>query len=482
MGRLWIKLMGTFAAVIVVGVAVTVLLAWQETVTQVSHIVVGNRMVQPSVLREDLIAYYASQGSWDGLDRRLLQLVTGANRGMMRGMMGPMMHMFDGTILVLDAAGQPVASLGNLDNLPSTLRSGQDGWPLVWNGQRIGTLVVEGTPMTGLDSDSLVSAVTRAVLTAALVAALVAFVLGAVLIRQITRPLAELNRAAKEIAEGDLNVRVNITSRDEVGQLGETFNGMVASLARQESLRRNLMADIAHELRTPLTGIQGTVEALQDGVFPLNADQLDSVHEGVLLLNRLVEDLRTLAHAEAGQLSLRKNRVDLATVAVRVRAGQLPLAQQREIALSLQVDDLLPTVWGDEERLQQVLGNLLTNALRHTPNGGAVDLNLSAADGQVKIAVIDTGEGIDPADLPYVFNRFYRGDPSRSRQSGGSGLGLAIVRQLVGAHGGQVSVESPPTGRQHGTAFYVQLPLSAANEGPSQISSSEVGGLSFPGL
>jgi two-component system OmpR family sensor kinase/two-component system sensor histidine kinase BaeS len=458
MGRLWIKLMGAFAAVIVVGVAVTVLLAWQGTVTQVSHIVVGNRMVQPSALRQDLIAYYASQGSWDGLDRRLLQLVTGANRGMMRGMMGGMMHMFDGTVLVLDANNQPVASLGDLDNLPSTLRSGQDGWPMEWNGERIGTLVLEGTPMTGLDSDSLVSAVTRAVLTAAMVAALVAFVLGAVLIRQITRPLAELNRAAKEIASGDLNVRVNIASHDEVGQLGETFNGMVASLATQESLRRNLMADVAHELRTPLTGIQGTVEAMQDGVFPLSVDQLDSIHEGVLLLNRLVEDLRTLAHAEAGQLSLRKSAVDLAALAARTRAGQLSQAQQREIELSLHVDDPLPAIWGDEERLQQILGNLLTNALRHTPNGGVVDLNLSAANGHLEIAVIDNGEGIDPADLPYVFNRFYRGDPSRSRQTGGSGLGLAIVRQLVEAHGGQVRVESPPAGRSQGTAFYVQLP------------------------
>jgi two-component system OmpR family sensor kinase/two-component system sensor histidine kinase BaeS len=450
--------MGVFAAVIVVGVVVTVLLARQGTATQVSHIVVGNRMVQPSALRQDLIAYYASQGSWDGLDRYLMQLVTGANRGMMRGMMGQMMHMFDGTLLVLDANGRTVASLGDLDNLSPTLRSGQDGWSLEWNGQRIGTLIVEGTPMTGLDSDSLVAAVTSAVLTAALVAALVAFVLGAVLIRQITRPLAQLNRAAKEIASGDLNVRVNIASRDEVGQLGETFNGMVASLATQESLRRNLMADVAHELRTPLTGIQGTVEAMQDGVFPLSSEQLESIHEGVLLLNRLVEDLRTLAHAEARQLSLHKGAVDLAALAARVRAAQLPQAQQRGIDLSLRVDDPLPTLWGDEERLQQILGNLLTNALRHTPNGGAVDLNLSAANGHIEIAVIDNGEGIDPADLPYVFDRFYRGDPSRSRHTGGSGLGLAIVRQLVEAHGGQVRVESPSVGRRHGTGVHVQLP------------------------
>ncbi|MBX3001630.1 MAG: HAMP domain-containing protein [Caldilineaceae bacterium] len=466
MQRLWVKLMGAFAAIIVVGIVVTVLLAWQGTVTQVSHIAVGNRMVQPSVLRQNLIDFYASQRSWEGLERRLAQLVVGsAGHGMMHGMMGngQMMRMFDGTVLVLDAAGQPIASLGDLSNLSPSLRSGQDGWPLLLDGERIGMLIVEGTPITGLDSDSLVSAVTRAVLTAALVAAAVAFVLGAVLIRQITRPLAQLNSAAKEIAVGDLNVRVNVASRDEVGQLGETFNGMVASLATQESLRRNLMADIAHELRTPLTGIQGTVEAMQDGIFPMSAEPLESIHEGVMLLNRLVEDLRTLAHAEAGQLSLHKERVDPAALAARARTAQLPQAQQRNIALSLSVADALPTIWGDEERLQQVLGNLLANALRHTPSGGAVDLNLSAANGQVDIAVVDSGEGIDPADLPYVFNRFYRGDPSRSRSTGGSGLGLAIVRQLVEAHGGHVRVESPPAGRAHGTAVHVQLPVTQAH-------------------
>jgi two-component system, OmpR family, sensor histidine kinase BaeS len=152
--------------------------------------------------------------------------------------------------------------------------------------------------------------------------------------------------------------------------------------------------------------------------------------------------------------------VDLSALAARARAAQLSQAQQQGIELSLRVDEPLPTVWGDEERLQQILGNLLTNALRHTASGGAVDLHLSAANAHVEIAVIDNGEGIDPADLPYVFDRFYRGDPSRSRHTGGSGLGLAIVRQLVEAHGGQVRVESPPAGQPRGTGVHVQLPNS----------------------
>jgi two-component system, OmpR family, sensor histidine kinase BaeS len=217
------------------------------------------------------------------------------------------------------------------------------------------------------------------------------------------------------------------------------------------------MADVAHELRTPLSGIQGTVEAMQDGVFAFTPNNLDAIHEQVLLLNRLVEDLRTLANAEAGQLSLHREAVDLAQVAARQRTVQIPHFQQKGVTLTLNASADLPRVDGDEERLGQVLGNLLANALRHTPTGGHVDVQLSAADGQVHLAVIDDGEGIAPEDLPHVFDRFYRGDRSRSRLSGGSGLGLAIVRQLVEAHGGAIRVASPPPGQAQGTGIFVSL-------------------------
>jgi signal transduction histidine kinase len=334
-----------------------------------------------------------------------------------------------------------------------------EGWPIQVDGQRVGTLILEGTAMMGSDGDALVAGVTRSVLIAALLAGLVAFLLGAVLIRQITSPLAALTEASQQIARGDRNVRVDVRSNDELGHLGQTFNGMVTALETQERLRRNLMADVAHELRTPLSGIQGTVEAMQDGVFPLTSENLENIHEQVMLVNRLVEDLRTLANAEAGQLPLQHAPVDLAAVATRFRAAHLYEAQQKCIDLALHIDEPLPSIQGDEERVGQILGNLLANALRHTPAGGVVDLSLSASNGYVEIAVVDSGEGIDPVDLPHLFDRFYRADHSRSRRSGGSGLGLAIVRQLVVAHGGQVYAESPPTGKTHGAGFYVHLPV-----------------------
>lgn len=459
MQQLSVKLTGAFAAVIVVGIVVTVLLARQATATQASYVMIGTHMVQPADLQQDLADYYAQNGDWDELDRYLIQLITGAsNRGMMRGMMGQMMMgITDGSILILDANGTAVASLGDQNDLAAALLAGEEGYPIRVSGEQVGTLVLEGTPVTGLTGDALVAAVTRSVLTAAVVAAVVAFALGTVLIRQITRPLAALNEASQQIAAGKRDVQVTVHSRDELGQLGQTFNQMVASLQTQERLRRNLMADVAHELRTPLSGIQGTVEAMQDGVFAFTPDNLDAIHEQVLLLNRLVEDLRTLANAEAGQLSLHKEAVDLAQVAARQRTVQIPHFQQKGVTLTVIAPADLPAVDGDEERLGQVLGNLLANALRHTPSGGHVDVQLSAADGQVHLAVIDSGEGITAEDLPHVFDRFYRGDRSRSRQTGGSGLGLAIVRQLVEAHGGTIRVASPPPGQAQGTGIFVSL-------------------------
>jgi two-component system, OmpR family, sensor histidine kinase BaeS len=223
-------------------------------------------------------------------------------------------------------------------------------------------------------------------------------------------------------------------------------------------LRRNLMADIAHELRTPLTGIQGTIEALQDGIFPITQENLGAVHEQVLLLNRLVEDLRTLANAEAGQLSLDRLPLNLADLCQRRVTAFQPQAAAKQIALMLEEDGVPAIVCGDEQRLGQVLNNLLDNALRHTPAGGAIEVHLSAPNGVVRLAVVDNGEGIASPDLPHLFDRFYRADPSRNRRTGGSGLGLAIARQLVQAHSGHIWAQSPPDGRNSGSAFIVELP------------------------
>jgi signal transduction histidine kinase len=289
----------------------------------------------------------------------------------------------------------------------------------------------------------------------ALAAGLTAFLAG----RYITRRLRALAEGASAIAAGDLSRRVADSSDDELGELAAAFNHMADSLASQEEARQRLVADIAHELRTPLAVLQAEIEALQDGVTQATPERLGSLHDEIDLLARLVDDLRTLSLADSGQLSLQRREHDLAGVAERAIAAVAAQAQEKGVRLELAAEASLPPVTVDGDRIAQVLRNLLSNALRHTEAGGHVTVAARAEARRFVVEVADTGAGIPPEDLPHVFDRFYRADPSRSRATGGSGLGLAIARQLVRAHGGEISVRSA---RGQGTIFSFWLPLSAA--------------------
>ncbi len=469
MDRLWVKLTGAFALVILVGVAVTVVLARQGAATQFSHFMVGNQMLRPEGLQEVLADYYRQAGGWQEADAHLDQLLLAASSGgMMGGMMGDMMGIYQSRIRVVDRQGVVVADTKGPPGESLLPLLVERGWPIVVDGEQVGALIIDGVmmQMDNGQAQSLLAGVTRAVLIAGLIAGLVALILAGLLIRQITRPLTALSQASRRIAQGDLSARVPVHSRDELGQVASIFNQMAGALQSQESLRRQLVADVAHELRTPLSGIQGTVEALQDGIFPLTPENLTPIHQQVTMLNRLVEDLRTLAQAESGQLTLEQEPLSLEELAGAQVAAHLPKAQQEGVELRLHVADRLPRVWGDGQRLAQVLGNLLANGLRHTPRGGQVLVRLRPLGRGVELAVLDTGEGISPQDLPHIFDRFYRGDRSRSRATGGSGLGLAIARQLVEAHGGRIWAESPPPGQDRGSGFYVWLP-SIQEQSPS---------------
>lgn len=276
--------------------------------------------------------------------------------------------------------------------------------------------------------------------------------------RDIATPLADVMAAADAVAEGDLSVRVPERGPGDFGRLAHSFNRMTGELERADQQRRNLTADVAHELRTPLHIIQGNLEGILDGVYEPTAEHINTTLDETRLLARLVDDLRTLSLAEAGQLPLTWEPVDVAELLADVGTSFSGQAEAAGIDLRVEIEgdasDL--TITGDVGRLDQVLSNLMANALRYTPAGGAVALLAQPMDGGVRIAVRDTGRGISPEDLPYVFDRFWRGDRSRSHAGGaGSGLGLAIARQLVQAHSGRIGVESEP-GR--GTTFTVELP------------------------
>lgn len=312
----------------------------------------------------------------------------------------------------------------------------------------------------GVPEQSYLSGLNNSLWLGGLGAAVVALALAVFSARRISRPLRRLADASSRIAKGDLSQRVEVSSKDELGELAASFNSMAEALDRAEETRRHMLTDIAHELRTPLTVLQGNLEGMLDGVVPFERETVATLHQETQLLSRLVSDLRDLSLAEAGQLKLHRSFTDLASLAQQSMEKMAPQAQAKGIHLETQIADGLPAMEVDADRISQVLANLLSNALRHTPSGGRITLETrkvqDGAEPRLQVSVADTGPGISPEDLPYVFDRFYRADKSRARSTGGTGLGLAIVKQLVEAHEGRVCVQSE-FGR--GATFCLTLPL-----------------------
>jgi signal transduction histidine kinase len=325
-------------------------------------------------------------------------------------------------------------------------------------GQPVGTLYVTSLPAPpGAGSEArFVGAVNRSLIIAVLSAGCAALLLTLVLSRRFLRPIESLTAAVRRIESGNLAQKVTPISKDEIGELARAFNSMTEKLARTEILRRNMVSDIAHELRTPLTNIRCHLEALQDGLASAGPAVIDSLHEEVMLLARLIDDLQELALADAGKLNLSRRPISIGEAAAAAAKALFPEALEKQIEIRIGETNGLPPVYADSQRIGQVLRNLLSNALAHTPPGGRVEIDSQQIDGNIMTAVRDSGDGIPPEHLPFVFERFYRTDNSRTRATGGAGLGLAIVKQLVIAHGGDVSAESAPG---QGSVFSFTLPI-----------------------
>jgi signal transduction histidine kinase len=332
------------------------------------------------------------------------------------------------------------------------------GMSIEVNGEVVGTVISQGplpnTLITALDNFS--DEINQLLLMGALAAVGISLILGVIFSRTLTRQLGEISKAADDIAKGKLNQKVEIKSKDEIGQLAEAFNQMSANLERSGELRRQMTADIAHELRTPLSIILGRAEPLAEGTLLPSREVLQVIHEETMRVNRLVEDLRTLSLSDAGELSLEVRPVTLCQLLGDVKKVHMALAEAKGAALKVECPDQLPSIKADPDRIRQVLGNLVSNAIRYSPEGGSIILSAMEVEQGVVIRVSDNGPGIAEEDLPHVFDRFYRGDKSRQRDKGGSGLGLAIAKSLVYLHGGDIRVNSQPGA---GTTFTVWLPI-----------------------
>ncbi|MER3554481.1 MAG: two-component sensor histidine kinase [Meiothermus sp.] len=308
-------------------------------------------------------------------------------------------------------------------------------------------------PHTG----SFRSRLQQGLLVGTVLSAVLGVLVALVFARRLARPLEAISKTADRLAQGDLSARIaGLRGNDETANLARNFNRMAESLEGLEAERRAMIADIAHELRTPLTVMQGRLEAIQDGVTPLEMTEVDRLYNQAKLLSRLVEDLRTLSLADAGKLTLLRRPLDLREVVESVVGSFQAQAKGKKVRLETLLSAQPLTLAGDPDRLTQVIGNLLANALAHTPAGGAIRLEVRPEDHRAVLRIADTGPGIPEGAVSKVFDRFYRAESSRSRQTGGSGLGLSIVKTLVELHGGTVKAANRPSG---GAEFEVSLPL-----------------------
>ena len=469
-----VKLTLAFVTVTLLSVAVVAYVSGRVTTERFAVYVSQGGRLRAEAAAPEFAAYYSRTGSWDGVEELVMAWAAegqsvparqGGGRGQSQGRAaGSSERLFlayaEGTV-VADSTGELIGTRLSKGALVQGSR-------LVVEEQQVGTLVITTGDLSvhGELEEQYLTSVQRALIWAGVLAGALGIGLGGLLAYQIIAPLRKLRSAATAIASGDLSQRVDVTSRDEIGDLAGAFNFMAAQLERHQALRRNLVADIAHELRTPLSVVRGSLEAMLDGVHPLDESHVAPVYEETLLLQRLVDDLRLLSLADAGQLALEMRPVDVGDLVTGVVEAARLAAKESAVALESQAEVDLPSVRGDPQRLRQVLNNLVSNALRHTPAGGRIEISARATEGGIEVAVADTGPGINPDDLPHIFERFYRDDRSPTRRSGGTGLGLSITRKLVEAHGGRIGVESVPG---QGTRFAFWLPAGGRKHGWGEL-------------
>jgi signal transduction histidine kinase len=451
MTRLRWKLLAAMVALVGVTIGVTALFTRQVTHEQVRRLLVARPPAFDRIVRS-LEDHVRSTGEWRGVDA-VIERVTGA---------------LDCRLVLVTMQGEVIAVSPDLRAAKVAVDAGDRVTAVVNRGGRLEQLTVRVAPQLVHDAAGLaiarayvlpahdledpevreIAAVDRRLVAIFAIATLVALLLTIVVSRRIIEPIEQLTAAVQDIGRGKPPAHVRVHGRDEIAQLATSFNAMADAVTRQEDVRRRMVGDIAHELRTPLTNLRCELEAIQDGLAAADGARIASLHEEVLHLQRLVEDLQDLAIADAGALTLHRERIDLGATIARIVGAQAELTCDAGI-----------TVDADVTRLRQIVHNVLANALRHTPAGERVRVRVARAGGDATVSVIDRGPGIAARDLDRIFERFYRVDEARGRERGGAGLGLAIVRQLVELHGGRVWADSV---EGEGATFTFTLPLASS--------------------
>ncbi len=449
MRKLWVRLVLAFAGVALLAVLGVGLLANYQLTTGFHRYVMGHQVEQ--WVLPALRSYYLRTGDWDGVEAVFRQLPgpgQEVKRGQHRGN-HPHYTLTDASgRVVYDETGSAPARLSPTER--------RQAIPVEVDGQTVGYLLAASDGAAqGRAEAAFLQLITRSLMLAGLLSALLALLVGLGMARHLSAPLARLAHAARALSQGDLSQRVPVSGSEEVSEVMAAFNEMAQALERSETLRQQMITDIAHELRTPITVIQGNLQALLDGIYPLTQEEIAQIYDETLILARLVDDLRALTQADAGQLSLSLDAIDPAELVTQAVAVFQDAAREKAIQLQADIAPHLPAICADPQRVRQVIYNLLSNALRHTPSGGQIRV-IALPDGDgVQFIVADSGPGLTPEEQARVFDRFWRADASRSRDRGGSGLGLTIAKKLIEAQGGAMGVESEPG---QGARFWFVLP------------------------
>ncbi len=449
------RLLGAFGLIIFIALGTVALVSRFTTQQEVTTFLGHGGQVGLENLADSLESYYEDNGSWSGVES-LSPSMPGRGQGQ-----GPR----SGATISLSehilADSQGIVLISPSEDEVGTTLSDETlhrGIRLEVENQLVGYLLPEGgiPQLPENFEELLIERVNRASLLAAAISGGVAILLAMILAAIILKPVQSLTNAAVKLSEGDLSQRVNAKGNGELSRLGNTFNQMAESLQEAEERRAAMTADIAHELRNPLAIQRAHLEALQDGVYSLNQANLSLIVEQNTQLTRLVEDLRTLALADAGALSLNQRRVNLASVCRDLAARYDPQTEERNIVISYECGKSDVFVSADRERLQQIFDNIMQNALRYAPKGGWIKLNLQKVGNNAVFDFHNNGPQIPEETFGHLFERFFREDKARDRDSGGTGLGLSIASKLAEAHGGTLTGENHPKG---GVVFRLTLPL-----------------------
>ncbi len=444
LGRLWVRLSLTFGLVTLMTFSIIGLVSLILPRLVSTEMIIREEVSAPGTLIDQLIMHFRLNNSWDDVGvimQNALPIPGGLNN------IGIDLADAGGNVIAGDRIGARLTE----DELETAL-------PVNVDGRTRGFVHIFRTAPQPEWAETRAFRFALSILTGlTAVSAIISIIAGGLLSRSLTAPLSRLAEAARAIGARDLSHRVPVEGATEIASLAKDFNSMVEQLDHAQKLRQNMVADVAHELRTPLTVLQGNLRAILDGVYPLTTDEITRLYEQTRLLGRLVNDLHDLSQADAHQLPLNHTNIMIRDWLTEQLEAYKPLAEVQGVSLRTNLSASLPVMQVDPARLSQVIGNLLLNAFRHTPSGGRVTLSADVADQQVVIQVQDTGEGIPADHLPYIFERFYRADSSRARETGGAGLGLAIVRAIVEAHNGTIEVSS--AGKGQGSTFSLRLPF-----------------------